>query len=154
LEARFKDVRIADGDALSLAALVKRSLPLGTVLLHVAGRERKPEPEASLSGAGFSVASWAAYAAVPAARLPAAAERALREERVDAALHYSRRSAGVLLGLVGSAGVEAPFFALAHICLSDDTAAPLQQAGAKRLSVADRPDEESLLAALDRFALK
>jgi uroporphyrinogen-III synthase len=150
--AGFKNVRTAEGDAAALSALVGASVPAGGRLLHAAGRERKPEPDASLTEAGFTVSTWIAYEAVAAERLPPAAEDALREERLDAALHYSRRSAGVALDLAGVAGVAAPFLALAHICLSEDAAAPLRSGGATCLSIAERPDEEALLEALDRCA--
>ncbi len=148
-EAGFADVRTADGEAVSLAALITKSLPAAARLLRVAARERKPEPEASLTKAGFAIATWTAYEAVAAERLPAIAENAFRENRLGAVLHYSRRSAGVLLSLAGVAGVRAPFLALAQVCLSADTAAPLREAGAERVTIADRPSEDALLVALD-----
>jgi uroporphyrinogen-III synthase len=149
--AGFKDVRAAGGDAASLSALVDKSVPAGARLLHAAGRERKPEPDTSLTKAGFTVSTWIAYEAVAAERLPAAAENALREGRLDAALHFSRRSAGIALDLAGAAGVATPFLLMTHVCLSDDAAAPLR-GGAARLTIAERPDEEALFASLDRCA--
>ena len=149
--AGFTDVRAAEGDAASLSALVGKSVPAGARLLHAAGRERKPEPDASLTKAGFTVSTWIAYEAVAAERLPAAAASALREGRLDAALHYSRRSAGIARDLAGAAGLTAPFLSLAHVCLSDDAAAPLR-GDAARLTIAEGPDEEALFASLDRCA--
>jgi uroporphyrinogen-III synthase len=148
-EAGFADVRMADGDAASLAALIGRCLPPAARLLHVAGRERKAEPEASLAAAGFSVTTWVAYEAVTAECLPALAQIALGEGGLDTALHYSRRSAAVALALAARAGLIAPFLALTHLCLSTDTAAPLHEAGAEHVRVAERPDEDALLAKLD-----
>jgi uroporphyrinogen-III synthase len=153
-EAGFHDVRTGHGDALSLAGMITRALPPGAKLLHIASRERKPEPEAALSSAGFAVATWVAYEAVAAERLPEAGLRALDDGRLEAALHYSRRSVGVIWGLVEDAGLRAPFCALAHLCLSADAATPLRAAGARRVIVAPRPDETSLLAALDEYAEK
>jgi uroporphyrinogen-III synthase len=146
--AGFKDVRAAGGDAASLSALVGKSVPAGARLLHAAGRERKLEPDVSLTTAGFMVSTWIAYEAVAAERLPAAVENALREGRLDAALHFSRRSAGIALDLAGAAGVATPFLLMTHVCLSDDAAAPLR-GGAARLTIAERPDEEALFASLD-----
>jgi uroporphyrinogen-III synthase len=151
-EAGLGDVRIADGDAASLAALIARTLPPDAKLLHVAGRERKPEPQESLNKAGFTVTTWAAYDALAAERLPRIACTSLHEGRLDAALHYSRRSAGVLLGLIKAAGLMAPFLSLAHVCLSADAAAPLRGAGARHFTVAERSDEDALLDALDHCA--
>ena len=146
------EVRAADGDAVSLAGLVARTAPPYARLLHIAGLNRKPEPEATLSERGFAVVTWAAYEAIAAERLPDAGLHALGEGRL-AALHYSRRSAGIVLDLVKKAGLTARFLHIPHVCLSADTAAPLQAAGARVLTAA-RPDETSLLAALDECAAK
>src|SRR5215203_1085450 len=51
-EAGFETVRAAEGDASSLAGLVRRSEAAGARLLHIAGRDRKPEPQAALARAG------------------------------------------------------------------------------------------------------
>jgi uroporphyrinogen-III synthase len=145
-------VHVAGGDAQALAALIMRTLAAPARLLHIAGRDHKAEPAASLVAAGFTVDLWTAYDAVPAARLADAAHRALHDARLDAALHYSRRSAALLLDRVGEAGLIAPFLALSHVCLSADAAFPLQSAGAARVRVAERPDEAALFGALDAFA--
>src|SRR5215217_9141372 len=93
----FARVHKADGDAAALAALVRRHIKPGARLLHVAGRDRKPEPGASLRAAGYAVEVWAAYEAQAAPLLPDAAACALGQGELDAALHYSRRSALTLL---------------------------------------------------------
>ena len=136
-------VRSAGGDAHALAALILRALAPPARLLHIAGRDHKAEPAASLVAAGFTVDLWIAYDAVPTARLADAAHRALHDARLDAALHYSRRSAALLLDRVGEAGLITPFLALSHVCLS---------AGAPRVKVAERPDEAALFGALDACA--
>jgi uroporphyrinogen-III synthase len=148
------DVRTAGGDAASLAEMIGRTMRRNTKLLLIAGRDRKPEPEAALSAAGFVVATWIAYEASAAERLPDAALNALREGQLAAALHYSHRSAGIVLDLVEDAGVAAEFRALAHICLSADVADALQHAGAPHVAIAARPDENALLTAVDHWARK
>jgi uroporphyrinogen-III synthase len=147
--AGMRDVREAAGDAGSLAALVRATLPSGADLLHVAGRDRKPEPGASLAAAGYGVSVWEAYAAEAALTLPEAARSALSAGVLDIALHYSRRSAGLLLALAEEAGLREPLLALHHLCLSEDVAAPLREAGAPRIRVATRPEERFLFAAID-----
>ena len=142
------DVRAGDGDAAALARLVATSVPGKSPLLLVAGRDRKREPEASFRAAGYPVAVWTAYEATAAQGLPEAAAEALRAGTVDAALHYSRRSATVLLALAVRAGLLPRLRALPNLCLSADVAAPLREAGASRLILAGDPDEDSLLDAL------
>lgn len=147
-EAGFADIRAAEGDASSLAALVARALPATARLLHLAGRDRKREPEASLAARGYSVETVVAYEAVAATALPDALARALRDGALDAALHYSRRSAEIALALAPAAGLADAFLALQHVCLSQDAAAPLREQPAARLIVAEEPDEASLFDAL------
>ncbi|WP_210496595.1 uroporphyrinogen-III synthase [Microvirga antarctica] len=144
----FSDIRVAAGDATALARLVQRDSPAGAALLHVTGRHRKDEPAASLTAAGFTVVAWEAYEARALDRLPVVATQALAAGRIDAALHYSRRSVGLLLELAGGADVLSRLSALPHFCLSDDVAEPLKSLGFQ-VRVAAAPDEGSLLASLD-----
>jgi uroporphyrinogen-III synthase len=146
-EAGFAAVTAA-ADAARLAASTACSARPGARLLHVAGRDHKPEPRASLEAAGFPVETWIAYEAVAARELPEATAAALSAGTLDAALHYSARTAGTALALAKAAGVETAFLDLAHACLSEDVAAPLREQGRLRLIVADEPDEASLFAAL------
>jgi uroporphyrinogen-III synthase len=149
-EAGFAHVHAGPGDARALAGVIARHVTAGARLLHVAGRERKPEPAASLTQQGFAVEVWTAYAALAAERLPDAAFEALVGAQLDGALHYSRRTAAVLVELVRRAGQMAALAALHHACLSADAARPLQAIGAERIAVAARPDEEALFAALQQ----
>ncbi len=149
-EAGLRDVREAAGDAAALAAvLVRRALPPGARLLHAAGRDRKAEPEASLEGAGYGVAVWEVYAAESLPALPPRIRDELRTGGLDGALHYSRRSAEILLALARAEGLLDALLPLTHLCLSEDVAAPLRAAFAARIRVGERPEERFLLAAID-----
>jgi uroporphyrinogen-III synthase len=70
--------------------------------------------------------------------------------RIEAVLHYSRRSARAFLEATRSAGVEISALALPQCCISAAVASVLRDAGATRVMAAASPDEEGLLAALDR----
>lgn len=150
--AGLSDVHCAEGDAADLARLVADRLRPGSALLHAAGEDRKAEPAASLTGAGYRVTVWAAYAARALDRLPEPAARALRGRDdappLAAALHYSRRSAETAAALSRDAGLSGAFRALAHYCLSADVAAGLVEFGLAAHFVAARPTEEALLAGL------
>ena len=150
-EAGF-EVRSAGGDARALTALLRTELPPPASLLHVAGLHRKPEPQASLEALDYGVIVWTAYAARKLERLPASLVADIRAGRADAALHYSRRSAEILLQLAGEAGISGPLLAIGHACLSDDVAQPFRAAGAARVVVAEHPSEEALLARLVMLA--
>lgn len=145
-EAGFSDVRYGATDGAALAAWVQQTLPPSCALLHIAGRDRKSEPHASLAAAGHRVTVWTAYAAVAAAGLPSAVEAALSAGEIGAVLHYSRRSAAILRRLVESAGMLERLDAVAQICLSRDVAEALP--GALRVVIAPSPSEDAMLAAL------
>ena len=151
--AGIVQVVAAGGDALSLAALVRDRLAKDARLLHVAGADRKPQPAEALRQAGYRLTVWTAYAAKPVAVLPSAVAAGLSAPgpKLDAALHYSRRSAEIALALATEAGCAAAFARLAHFCLSPDVAAPLVEAGIPAHFVPARPDEDGLLAGLPRM---
>lgn len=143
----YADVSVAEGDAASLSRLVRRNLPSGLALLHVTGRHHKEEPAASLTAAGFPVTSWEAYEARAVEVLPEGAAEALRTGQIGAALHYSRRSADLVVRLAEAAGLASNLRAVPHLCLSSDVAAPLAAGGAET-RVAEEPSEEALLRLL------
>lgn len=147
-EAGLGPVHAGPGDAAGLASLVSQILPPGARLLHAAGAERKPEPAATLAAAGFRVATCVAYAAEALPALPEPVGRALAGENLDAVLHYSRRSAAIVLALSEGAGHGGAFRRLRHYCLSADVAAPLEAAGVPVHFVAAHPREADLLDAL------
>lgn len=147
--AGFGAIESGGGDAAQLArAIIERGAP--PRLAFVTGRDRKPDLERTLAAAGVALTVVEAYAAEPVPAWPAA--EAANLATAAAALHYSRRSAALASRLAEAAGCGAPFRRLAHHCLSADAAAGLEGVDAARISVAERPAEESLLATLGRLA--
>lgn len=146
--AGFSAVRVAEGDAVSLSALIRDTLKPGLRLLHITGRHHKEEPAVSLRAAGFHVQHWEAYEARAVSSLPPQAATALRSGQIGAALHYSRRSADIFLRLVAAADLTSALTHCPHLCLSADVAAAFEGLGVTTLSAA-RPDEDSLLALMD-----
>jgi uroporphyrinogen-III synthase len=70
--------------------------------------------------------------------------------RIEAVLHYSRRSARAFLEAARSAGVEISALALPQCCISAAVASVLRDAGATQVMAAATPDEEGLFAVLER----
>jgi uroporphyrinogen-III synthase len=116
-------------------------------VLYLAGRDRKGIIEAALNGA-FALEVVEAYAAE--AREAWRPREAATLASCVAALHYSRRSAGLTAALAKAAGAEASFLELEHVCLSRDVAEGLQAIGATRVAVAETPDEVGLFRTLFR----
>jgi len=94
---------------------------------------------------------WVCYHADAVDALPPGAARALADGRIDCALHYSPRSAGVFMALAEQAGVREAVGAIAHVAISDDAAAVLRHAGVGRIVTARHPDEDGVMAALEEL---
>ncbi|MGJ3265398.1 MAG: uroporphyrinogen-III synthase [Salinarimonas sp.] len=138
------DVATAQGDAVSMIAHVRDRFSPGMRFLHVGGRDRKAEPDATLRASGHVVATWPAYeaASVP---LDETARAALAAGTVDAVLHYSRRSATLFVDALARAGLADRLPGLLHGAISPDAADPLHAAGATRVAIATEPSEAELL---------
>ncbi|WP_052341088.1 uroporphyrinogen-III synthase [Salinarimonas rosea] len=139
-----RDVATAEGDAVSMIERVRETFSPGTRFLHVGGRDRKAEPDATLRTSGYVVATWPAYeaASVP---LDETARAALAAGAVDAALHYSRRSATLFVAAVAGAGLADRLPGMLHAAISPDAAEPLRAGGARRIAIAAEPSESALL---------
>lgn len=149
--AGFTDVVSADGALADLVRLVAaRFAGTNARLLYLAGEDRAGDLAGDLAHRGHTVRTAVVYRAVAAEGLPADAREAFRADRLDGALHYSRRSAATLLRLAGEAGLLNAALSLAHYCLSADVAAPLREAGAATVHVAPAPHEAALLDLVGR----
>jgi uroporphyrinogen-III synthase len=134
-------------DAAKLTETLQGALRPGASVLYLAGRDRKRTIEAALESA-FALEIVEAYVAEAREAWSPGEARALAS--CVAALHYSRRSAGLAAALAKVSGAEARFLELEHVCLSRDVAAALVAAGAGRIAIAETPDEAGLFRALSR----
>jgi uroporphyrinogen-III synthase len=146
-EVGFRDVTSADGDAAALAALLSQRVGKGGRVLHLAGEERARELGELLAPAGIQVDVLIVYR-MRAANSLGSSRDAIAGKRLDAALHYSPRSASTFVALVQAAGLVNEVLSLRHLCLSQAVAKPLADLGAK-IEVAKQPNESTLLALLD-----
>ena len=144
-EAGFASVTSADGALAELVRLVASKTP-GARLLYLAGEDRAGDLPGELGRHGIAVETAVVYRAAPLDALPREIVTALGA--LDGVLHYSRRSVETLLQLAERAGVLGVVLGLAHHCLSEEVARPLRNAGAMRLVVAPRPDENALFRLL------
>lgn len=142
-EAGFARVESADGALADLVRLAAARFA-GRRLLYLAGEDRAGDLAAELAPHRVTVDTAVIYRAVAAEALPMEAAQALAGGEVEAALHYSRRSAETLLRLAERAKLLNAVLNLAHYCLSDAVAVPLREAGAEIL-VAAGPNESKLL---------
>jgi uroporphyrinogen-III synthase len=75
---------------------------------------------------------------------------AFAANRIEAVLHYSRRSARAFLESVRAAGVEISALSIPQYCISAGVASVVRDAGATQVVAAASPDENALFALLDR----
>ena len=87
---------------------------------------------------------------VSAKSLPSEVVDGIAAGRIEAVLHYSRRSAQAFVEAARTGGVEISALALPQCCLSAQVAEIVREAGATQVTVAARPDENALFEALKR----
>jgi uroporphyrinogen-III synthase len=153
--AGFRDVAVADGNAAALRDLIVASvrgktLKKASTLLYLAGADLAGDLAGELGERGFSVVTHTTYRMIPVSSLPQQAVDAFAANRIEAVLHYSRRSARAFLDAVRAAGVEISALAIPQCCISDAVASVVRDVGATQVLVARSPDESGLFEALDR----
>ena len=151
-DAGFTKVTAADGDAVSLLDLIRRSKALRkqASLLYLAGTELTRDLASDLGEHGFNVVTQTTYRMAPVLRLPRDVCDGFAADRIEAVLHYSLRSARSFLDATRAEGVEISALAVLQCCLSEPIAAVLREAGAAQVAVAASPDESALFGALER----
>ena len=154
-EAGFDEVIASKGDAgalrdLVLAAVKSKQLKKASPLLYLAGADLARDLGGELGEKGFTVVTHTTYRMVPAPSLPRAICDAFVAHKVEAVLHYSRRSARAFLEAARSGGVEISALALPQCCISVAVAAVLRDAGATQVTAAASPDENALFETLGR----
>jgi uroporphyrinogen-III synthase len=132
-------------DAAELVRTLYGALKPKASVLYLAGRDRKDVIERALAGT-LKLEVAETYAAEAREAWRPAEARSLAP--CVAALHYSRRSAELAATLAKTAGVEACFLRLKHVCMSRDVAEHLQAIGATRVAIAEMPDEAGLFRRL------
>src|SRR6266852_5287477 len=153
--AGFENVIPANGDAASLrdsvlAGVKAKELKKASTLLYLAGADLARDLAGELGERGFSVVTHTTYRMNPVASLPHEVSEAFAANRVEAVLHYSRRSARAFLEAVRTAGVEISALAIPQCCISPNVASIVRDAGATQVMAAASPDENALFEVLDR----
>jgi len=154
-DAGFGEVMTAKGDAAALRELVtsavkSKQLKKAGTLLYLAGADLARDLSGELGEKGFTVVTHTTYRMVPVASLPREICDAFVANRIEAVLHYSRRSARAFLDAARSGGVEISALALPQCCISAAVATILRDAGAQQVTAAANADENALFEALSR----
>ncbi len=153
--AGFTHVIPANSDAAGLrdcvlARVKAKELKKASTLLYLAGADLARDLAGELGEHGFRVVTQTTYKMSPVTNLPREVCDAFAANRIEAVLHYSRRSARAFLDAAGAGGVEISALAIPQCCISAAVASVLRDAGATQVMVAASPDENALFMALDR----
>jgi uroporphyrinogen-III synthase len=151
-DAGFRDVRAAEGDASALRELIAANVRAtkGSTLLYLSAADVSRDLKGELGLRGIEVFALPVYRMAALDEFPAAARDAFAHNAIQAVLHYSRRSALAFVSATRHAGLEISALALPQICLSDQIASALRDAGAGRAVVAKAPNEAELFDVLEQ----
>lgn len=149
--AGFTNITSASGGGEELGALINARLGKGK-LLHICGKDYSGKFE-TLQQAGFEVARWLVYKATAGEALPAAGVEAIKSGKIESVLLFSPRSAAILVKVLAGLGLEGECAHIRALCLSPDVALAAKTLKWKSIEIAQRPDQENLLALLARKSL-
>lgn len=143
-EAGFGRVSSAAGalkDLVNAMAIARLPGPV----FYPTGKHGSGDLAQALAPLGIMVVTARVYDMVAAEALPPYCLAALRERQIDAVLHYSRRTAEIFAALASSLTHEQRRHP-AMLCLSETVAEPLLEHHFNRISLADQPDEDAMMA--------
>lgn len=144
--AGLREVQSAGGDVGDLVRAMKAALPPGARIAYPCGRVRRRDLERDLAASGHPVVPVETYDTVSVS--PSDADIAdLVRRPVDVVLVHSQRAAAELRDLLARPEMAKALDRARFACLSGRIAAALG-VPAPRLLVADRPEQEALLAVL------
>ncbi|MGV8833122.1 MAG: uroporphyrinogen-III synthase [Devosia sp.] len=148
--AGFERVSSAAGNADDLVNAIGLSGLKGP-LFYPTGKHQSADLAKALAPLGVMVATAKVYDMVAISALPAAVLEGLGAGSINAVLVYSRRTAEIFADLAQSLD-RAQRQALAMLCMSEAVAEPLLETHFNRISLADRPDEDAMMALALGFA--
>ena len=149
----FATVTSAAGDVDRLTEVVANALdPEAGRLVHVAAHHVAGNLAETLSERGFEVERVELYEAVAHEQVDPEVEIELREGGIHAVLFFSPRTALAFVNLVRHAHLEEVCGNLEAVCLSEAVAKEIETIAWHGVAIAAHPNQESLLAVLDRVA--
>jgi uroporphyrinogen-III synthase len=149
----FETVESAGGDVADLARLlIARLDPEDGALYQAAASRLAGDLLGALGEAGFTLRRAVLYEARPVADLSGTLRWELASGGLDAATFFSPRTAGTFVGLVEKLGLGETCAEVTALAFSEAVAAKLRALAWREVLVAERPNQEALLARLDGLA--
>jgi uroporphyrinogen-III synthase len=145
----FRRAQNSAGDGAELAGFMNTAFGgKAATILHIAGRDTERVTRLELEKHGHRVIGWTVYDAKPATMLTPVTRDLLMQQKLDAVLVFSPKTASVLSGLMTGAALEACCARLAAICLSNAVADDLRSLPWRRVLAPPRPAEDAVIACL------
>jgi len=145
----FRHVKYSVGDGAELAQLISNTLTdKSRAILHIAGRDTASGAQDDLRQVGFEVAPWVVYTAQPVTTLTSETIKQLENQKLDAVLLFSKRSAETFVFLMKKHKLEAYCKTMAAIGLSKAVTAPLRSLKCRVLTSATIPSEDAMIECL------
>lgn len=120
-------------------------------IFYPAGKHQSADLAKALAPSGVMVATAKLYEMVAVDALPQPVIAGLADGSLGAVLAYSRRTAEIFAALTHALDATQRR-RLAMLCMSEAVAEPLLEARFNRISLADRPDEDAMMALALAFA--
>lgn len=149
-EAGFARVSSAAGSFADLVNAMTIARMRGP-LFYPTGKHQSADLAKALAPLGVMVATAKIYEMVAVEALPDAVLTQLADGQISAVLAYSRRTAEIFASLTDRLE-RTQRRAIGMLCMSESVAEPLLAAHFTRISLADRPDEDAMMALALAFA--
>ncbi|MCV3239125.1 uroporphyrinogen-III synthase [Mesorhizobium sp. ZC-5] len=149
-EAGIVTVFEGNGDAASLASHMATQLTPSSRVLYLCGKVRRPDFEAVLAEAGSVVDALETYDTIAINHPAELAASALGNKPVEAAFVLSSKTAEALSSLVRTTALAHLFADTRYFCISGRVAAALTGIDPGHISISETPDEDALVALLER----
>lgn len=120
-------------------------------IFYPSGKHQSADLAKALAPLGVMVATAKIYEMVAVGALPQSITAELADGTIGAVLSYSRRTAELFADLASVLG-QHQRQRLGMLCLSEAVAVPLLEAHFTRIGLADRPDENAMMALALAFA--
>jgi uroporphyrinogen-III synthase len=149
IEAGFRNVFNADGDAAALAKLIANTIsPAAGSLFFPAGKGQGGDLVTSLRARGFRILRRVAYRATSAPALPDAAIASLRLGQVASAMFFSGETSRHFVRLLREAELTETVRDVEAVSISERAAMALRTLPWRRIVVAGKPNQDAMLALL------
>lgn len=128
--------------------ILARIQPVAGSLLHLTSQDAHTEFYDALLDAGYGVEQYFVYKAQAAQALNPETIAAISKGKVDCALFYSARTAGIFEALTAKAGLAESLRGIEAFCLSAAVAGGMQKNMWKGLHCADKPTHQAMMDCL------